>query len=72
MDLSLPIVDGWEATRTIKSDSNLRAIPIVAVTAHATAQDRDDIRAAGCDAFLAKPVDEAALFDILQRYLGLD
>jgi len=70
MDLSLPIIDGWEATRTIKGDGKLRPIPIIAVTAHATNQDRDDVRAAGCDGFLVKPVDEKALFDILQRYLG--
>lgn len=70
MDLSLPIIDGWEATRTIKGDAELRPIPIIAVTAHATNQDRDDVQAAGCDGFLAKPVDEKALFDTLRRYLG--
>jgi histidine kinase len=70
MDLSLPIVDGWEATRRIKADAAGRSIPIVAVSAHATAQDRDEARAAGCDDFLAKPVDETALLDTLRRYLG--
>jgi len=70
MDLSLPIVDGWEATRRIKADAGCRSIPIVAVSAHATAQDRDEARAAGCDDFLAKPVDEKALLDTLRRYLG--
>jgi C4-dicarboxylate-specific signal transduction histidine kinase/ActR/RegA family two-component response regulator len=70
MDLSLPVVDGWEATRTIKSDAKLRPIPIIAVTAHATKEDWDGIRAAGCDSFLAKPVDEKALFDALRHYLG--
>ena len=70
MDLSLPVVDGWEATRTIKSDARLRPIPIIAVTAHATKEDRDGIRAAGCDSFLSKPVDETALFETLRHYLG--
>ena len=69
MDLSLPIVDGWEATRIIKSDPRLRSIPIIAVTAHATAQDRDEVKAAGCDDFFAKPVDEKALLDAIERYL---
>ena len=71
MDLSLPIMDGWEATRIIKSDPKLRAIPIIAVTAHATAQDRDAVKAAGCDDFFAKPVDEKALLDAIARHLGM-
>jgi histidine kinase len=70
MDLSLPVVDGWDATRTIKSDAKLRWIPIIAVTAHAAKEDWDGIRAAGCDSFLAKPVDETALFEALRHYLG--
>lgn len=71
MDLSLPVVDGWEATRTIKQDAGLRAIPIIAVTAHASEQDRVEARAAGCDDFLSKPVDEQALFDLLRSRLTL-
>jgi CheY-like chemotaxis protein len=71
MDLSLPVVDGWEAARTIKSDIKLRSIPIVAVTAHATEQDQVEARAAGCDDFLSKPVDEQQLRSILQRWLAL-
>jgi histidine kinase len=70
MDLSLPVVNGWEATRAIKSDAKLRRIPIIAVTAHAAKEDWDGIRAAGCDSFLAKPVDETALFEALRHYLG--
>ena len=70
MDLSLPVVDGWEATRAIKSDGKLRRIPIIAVTAHAAKEDRDGIRAAGCDGFLAKPVDGTALFEALRHHLG--
>ena len=71
MDLSLPVVDGWEAARTIKSDIRLRSIPIVAVTAHATEQDRVEARAAGCDDFLSKPVDEQELRNVLRRWLAL-
>lgn len=70
MDLSLPIVDGWEATRAIKGDATCGSIPIIAVSAHATAQDRADAQAAGCSEFLAKPVDEKALFETLRRFLG--
>jgi CheY-like chemotaxis protein len=70
IDLSLPVVDGWEATRTIKGDAKLRPIPIIAVTAHAAKEDWDGIQAAGCDGFLAKPVDEKALFEALRHYLG--
>jgi histidine kinase len=70
MDLSLPIMDGWTATRLIKSDPTLRAVPVIAVTAHATVQDREDVEAAGCDEFLSKPIDEAVLLEILHRYLS--
>jgi histidine kinase len=70
MDLSLPVIDGWDATRTIKSDAKLRRIPIIAVTARAAKEDWDGIRAAGCDSFLAKPIDETALFEVLRHYLG--
>ena len=70
MDLSLPVMDGWEATRAIKSDAELQSIPVVVVTAHATEQDRDEAQAAGCDDFLSKPVDENALLAILHRHLG--
>ncbi|NJM92759.1 MAG: response regulator [Rhodospirillaceae bacterium] len=70
MDLSLPVMDGWTATRLIKSDPMLRTIPVIAVTAHVTMQDREDAEAAGCDEFLSKPIDEAVLLEILHRYLA--
>jgi histidine kinase len=70
MDLSLPVMDGWETTRAIKGDASLRSIPIIVVTAHATQKDRDESQAAGCEGFLAKPVDEEALLDTLRHYLG--
>lgn len=55
MDLALPVMDGWEATRRIKADPNTRHIPVVAVTGHALAGHSRVAREAGCDAFLAKP-----------------
>ena len=63
MDLNLPVVDGWEATRRIKADAETRNIPIIALTAHAMAGDREKALAAGCDEFDTKPID-------LERLLG--
>jgi two-component system, cell cycle response regulator DivK len=57
MDLSLPVLDGWEATRRIKSASETRGIPVIALTAHAMAGDEEKARAAGCDDFDTKPVE---------------
>lgn len=57
MDLSLPILDGWAATRRIKSDPALAATPVIALTAHAMTDDPAKARAAGCDDFDTKPVD---------------
>ena len=70
MDLSLPVVDGWEATRRIKANPALRHIPIIALTAHAMMGDEDRARAAGCDDYLSKPIDEDLLFEKLGRFLG--
>jgi len=70
MDLSLPVVDGWEATRRIKANPALRHIPIIALTAHAMMGDEDKARAAGCDDYLSKPIDEDLLFEKLARFLG--
>jgi len=63
MDMSLPAIDGWEATRRIKATPELRKIPIIALTAHAMATDRDKAIEAGCDDYDTKPIE-------LQRLLG--
>ncbi len=70
MDLSLPIIDGWEATRRIKANVALRDIPIIALTAHAMSGDVEKARACGCDDYLGKPLDEDLLFEKLERFLG--
>lgn len=61
MDMGLPVIDGWEATRRIKADPDTAGIPIIALTAHAMAADRDKALDSGCDDFDTKPVDIARL-----------
>ena len=72
MDMSLPKMDGWEATRRIKAIASLEEIPIIALTAHAMKGDEERARAAGCDDYLSKPVDEDILLERLEHYLGPD
>jgi CheY-like chemotaxis protein len=72
MDLSLPVIDGWEATRQIKSNAALQHIPIIALTAHAMMGDEAKARACGCDDYLSKPLDETLLFKKLRHFLGED
>ena len=69
MDLSLPIIDGWEATRRIKSDPATAGIPVIALTAHAMAEDRAKAMAAGCDDFDIKPVDLPRLLEKIDTLL---
>ncbi len=66
MDLSLPVLDGWEATRRIKAAPETRHIPVIALTAHAMAGDREKAIAAGCDDFDTKPVEMSRLLDKIQ------
>ena len=70
MDLAMPVVDGWEATRRLKADESLRTIPIIALTSHAMQGDEAKARASGCDGYLTKPLDEVLLFRMVHRFLG--
>ena len=69
MDLSLPVVDGWEATRRLKANAALRSIPIIALTAHAMSGDAEKARECGCEDYLSKPLDENLLFEKLRQFL---
>ena len=71
MDLSLPGIDGWEATRRIKANATLQHIPIIALSSHAMRGDEEKARQAGCDDYLSKPLDEELLFQKLAQYLGV-
>ena len=70
MDLSLPRMDGWEATRMLKADKRLARIPVIVLSAHAMRGDEERARACGCDDFLTKPIDETLLFEKVARHLG--
>jgi CheY-like chemotaxis protein len=68
MDLSLPVIDGWEATRRIKAAAETRHIPVIAVTAHAMSGDREKALAAGCDDFDTKPVELPRLLEKIRAF----
>jgi CheY-like chemotaxis protein len=69
MDMSLPILDGWEATRQVKADPATGTTPVIALTAHAMSIDKEKALAAGCDDFDTKPVDLPRLLEKIQRLL---
>ncbi len=69
MDMSLPELDGWEATRRIKSDPDTACIPLIALTAHAMAGDREKALAAGCDDYDTKPIDFTRLLEKIEAQL---
>lgn len=71
MDMSLPVVDGWEATRQLKADPATAKIPVIALTAHAMAEDRAKAMAAGCDDFDTKPVELVRLLAKIDAMLKL-
>jgi len=70
MDLSLPEMDGWEAARRIKQNPKTASIPLIAITAHALPEDRQRALEAGCDDYLAKPMDLEELVSMVNRALG--
>jgi CheY-like chemotaxis protein len=70
MDINLPVLDGWEATRQIKAGERTRAIPIIALTAHALTSDRQKTLEAGCDDYHTKPVELARLLNQIEALLG--
>jgi CheY-like chemotaxis protein len=70
MDLNLPELDGWAATRALKADATTRGIPVIALSAHAMEEDRAQAMAAGCDAFETKPVDLDRLLSKIEAMLS--
>lgn len=70
MDMSLPVMDGWEATRTLKAAEETKAIPVIALTAHAMSTDRDKALDAGCDDYDTKPIELPRLLGKMEALLG--
>ena len=70
MDMSLPVIDGWEATRTLKAAPETRNIPVIALTAHAMSTDRDKALEAGCDDYDTKPIEFSRLLEKMGALIG--
>ena len=70
MDMSLPVIDGWEATRRLKAASKTKGIPVIGLTAHSMAGDREKVLAAGCDDYDTKPVEMPRLLQKIEALLG--
>ena len=70
MDMSLPFLDGWEATRRIKEIEKTKTIPVIALTSHAMSGDRKRALAAGCDEYSTKPVDFQKLLALIEQFFG--
>jgi two-component system, cell cycle response regulator DivK len=71
MDLSIPVIDGWECTRQLKADPKTRDIQIIALTAHAMRGDEERALAAGCDGYLSKPISPRRLVEEVKQRLGV-
>ncbi len=69
MDMSLPVIDGWEATRRLKAEPSTREIPVIGLTAHAMAGDRDKVIAAGCDDYDTKPIELPRLLEKIEALI---
>ena len=69
MDMSLPVLDGWGATKQLKASDEMRSIPVIALTAHAMAQDREKALAAGCDDYDTKPIELPRLLEKIEKLL---
>jgi two-component system cell cycle response regulator DivK len=70
MDIQLPLLDGYEATRRIKAEPSLRHVPVIAVTSYALAGDEEKARAAGCDAYVTKPFSPRQLLEVVRGLLA--
>jgi two-component system, cell cycle response regulator DivK len=70
MDVSIPRIDGWEATRILKADEATARIPIIALTAFAVTETREKAARAGCDAYLAKPIEPHGVVEEIRRHIG--
>ncbi len=70
MDISVPIIDGWKATEMLKGDPETAGIPIIALTAHALAEDRETAKQVGCDGYLAKPCEPRTVVAEVERFIG--
>ncbi|MDQ7824124.1 MAG: response regulator [Candidatus Eremiobacteraeota bacterium] len=70
MDMSLPVLDGWEATKQIKADDGVKAIPVIALTAHAMSDDREKAMAAGCNDYDTKPIEFPRLLGKIEALIA--
>lgn len=69
MDMSLPVLDGWEATKRLKANDSTNHIPVIGLSAHAMSGDDEKAKAAGCDEYLTKPVNFDSLFSALDQFI---
>jgi two-component system, cell cycle response regulator DivK len=70
MDMDLPVLNGWDATRKLRADPEIRNIPVIALTAHALPADRERAMEAGCDAYQSKPIEFADLLSKIEQFSG--